>query len=327
MYKMIVAFVILLATNGCEQSITSDSPTAEWHLLGSVGPGYYSAMSFIDHNNGWVIGDSGRISHTIDGGTSWTPQQSGTKSFLRCMSFTNPSHGCIGGQDNSIGLTTDGGISWTWSHPAGNSLKTYMAVSFVGDNTGWIVDNFGGILHTSDGGQTWVPQISGVSRAITAVQFLDTQEGWATAVPSFVLHTTNGGTSWTVITLDTLSFGATVVFDDIHFVNGSVGWVALNTLATSTVHPNPMVATSDGGRTWTLQATPEGNLVTGVSFLNTSVGWATAENGILSTSDGGKTWAWQLNQPDVLFTDICQAGQTRLWTLSWTGKVYRAEVP
>ncbi len=327
MYKMIVVFIVLLATNGCEQHITSNSPPTDWSLIGSVGPGYYSAVSFVDRSNGWAVGDSGRIFHTSDGGASWNPQQSGVQSFLNCVTFTNLSHGSVGGGDNSIGLTTDGGASWMWSHPAGDSRRTFMAVSFVGDNTGWIVDNFGGILHTDDGGQSWTPKTSGITSAITAVQFLDAQQGWATAVPSLVLHTTNGGTSWTVINLDTLNFGATVVFDDIHFVNSSAGWIALNTGASSTlVHPNPMVATADGGRTWKLQATPEDNLVSAVTFLNPSVGWATAEGGILSTSDGGENWAWQLQPPGALFVDVCMIGQSRLWALSWTGMVYGAHV-
>ena len=267
MYKIIIAFVILLATNGCEQSITSNSPTTGWRLLSSVGPGYYSAMSFVDRSNGWVVGDSGRIFKTTDGGSSWNPQQSGVNNFLHCVTFTNLSHGCIGGRDNSIGLTTNGGASWTWSHPPGESRRTFMAVSFAGDNTGWIVDNFGGILHTGDGGQSWTPQSSGITTALTSIHFLDDQVGSATAVPRSVLHTTNGGGSWTVTDLDTLNYGATAVFDDIQFVNGSMGWIALNTGASNTYyHPNPMVATSDGGRTWTVQATPEGNLVSALAF-------------------------------------------------------------
>lgn len=328
MYKMVVAFIILLAANGCDQgTTTSSAPSVEWHLLGSVGPGYYSAVSFIDRTNGWAVGDSGRISHSTDGGSSWAPQQSGVQTLLRSVAFTNPLHGCIGGGDNSIGLTSDGGASWTWSHPAGEVRRTFMAVSFVGDNTGWIVDNLGGMLHTEDGGRTWSPQPSGVTTALTAVQFLDSQQGWAIAVSRSVLHTTNGGATWTVVNLDTLKVAGTVIFEDIHFVNGSTGWIALNTAASGTrYHPNPMLATSDGGRTWTRQETPESNGVSAVAFLNPSVGWATAKGGILSTSDGGKNWTWQLNLPAADFVDICLVGQSRCWALNWTGNIYRTEV-
>jgi photosystem II stability/assembly factor-like uncharacterized protein len=330
MGKKFIAFILLVTTGGCEESTLLYPLASQWSLVGTAGTGYYHGMWFVDRDNGWVVGDSGQVLNTTDGGASWNPEESGVKTYLKCVTFANLSKGWIGGRDNLIGVTTNGGASWTWHHPVGESLRTFMAISFFGENAGWIVDNYGGILHTEDGGRNWTPQTSGLTTGIRSVQFLDAREGWATADWRLVLHTTNGGGTWTVTNLDTLNFGRHVVavFEEICFVNRSTGWIATTTALSDTdYHPSSIVATSDGGRTWKIQATPEDDFVNAFAFANTSVGWAAGSDGILYTNDGGRNWIYQLALPNALLVDVCLVDQSRCWALSFTGSIYRCEIP
>lgn len=317
---------------GCKETENPtelNSAQGEWKLVRNTQVGYFHGLWFADRNNGWAVGDSGRILNTSDGSNSWSVQESGTVVSLKCVNFANALKGWVGAGNNLIGMTTNGGTSWIWQHPAGDSRRTFMAMSFVNENTGWVVDNYSGILHTEDGGITWTPQTSGTNWAITSVQFLDSKEGWATATNRVVLHTTDGGNNWTTRTLDTLNYGrqVTVVYEDIFFVNRSKGWIATNSAFSDTdFHPTPIVSTSDTGRTWNCRVTPENSFITAIAFLNENLGWAAGSAGILYTNDGGARWTYQLQFPNVLFVDICFVDQSSGWALTFTGNIYRYQM-
>ncbi len=337
--KILLCIGLLVLSAGCSRLTGPDPTLSEWKLVREAQTGYFNGLWFADRNNGWAVGDSGRVLITSDGGNSWHAQQSGTLVSLKCVNFPNPrkgwvdypgpQKGWIGGADNSLGVSTDGGATWTWHRPAGESRRTFMAMSFVDENAGWVVDNFGGILHTENGGSTWVPQVSGTSWGITSVQFLDSQEGWATATNRVVLHTTDAGNNWKSLLLDSLDYGSQVVaiFDDICFVNRFKGWIAGTTgLGGTVVHPTPVICTTDAGKTWTVQRTPENEFIRAVAFLNDRVGWGASSAGILYTEDGGEHWTYQLALPHALFVDICLVDQSTCWALTFTGRIYRFDI-
>jgi len=68
--------------------------------------------------------------------------------------------------------------------------------------------------------------------------------------------------------------------DAVQFVSASQGWVA---------GAGQILATSDGGRTWTRQYTG-GVKIDQIDFTDASHGWAVGTNELLRTTDGGATW-------------------------------------
>ena len=143
---------------------------AGWSLqYADSTPGAFNAIQFTDISNGWVVGDSGKIIKTTDGGSNWTP-------------------------------VTNTGI-----HPASKSKCLF----FLNANTGWIGTNDGIqnenpdriILYTSDGGSSWTKQYLPIAGAVFSIFFWDASNGWYTGDYSDSLgysgiigHTTNGGT-------------------------------------------------------------------------------------------------------------------------------------
>ena len=131
--------------------------------------------------------------------------------------------------------------------------------------------------------------------------------------------------------------GALPAKADVHFVNGSVGWVVagptvfgtrnggrswqrelsvsglLAVDAVDTEHAwalttSSLFATSDGGRSWTRHALPL--KVTAVDFVDESTGWAVGRRkGILATDDGGASWRG-LQAPASIDT-VCLISPTR----------------
>lgn len=324
--RYLLPLALLLLSMGCTDPTEPTLVRERWERVRSVQGGYFHGLWFLDKENGWAVGDSGRIIQTQDGGDSWRAQLSGTQVQLKCVRFVTPSKGWIGGSSNSLGRSTDGGASWIWQHLPGESRRLFMTLSFSDENTGWVGDNFGGIFHTTDGGKTWESQVSGTNWAITSIKFLDASEGWATATNRVVLHTTNAGNTWSSTLLDYINYGrqVTVVFEDICFSSRTRGWIATNAAMSDTdYHPTPLVSTSDRGANWKRQITQEKDYITAISFIGDSLGWAAGANGILHTEDGGIQWSYQLEAPALLFVGLCFVDEFTGWALTFTGEVYR----
>lgn len=332
MKNNILNFVLLLGIlmMGCKKDENITTPTStqgEWKIVRNAdSTNRFWGLCFADQMNGWAVGDSGKILHTNDGGNSWNVQESGTKISLRCVYFANSQKGWVGGANDSIGITTNGGITWSWQHPAGESRRTFMSMSFVDEHTGWIVDNYAGILQTEDGGMTWTPQMSGTTWAITSVQFLDVKEGWAVATNRVVLHTTDGGNNWITKILDTLNYGSgiTVIYNNIFFCNRSRGWIATTALASNIANQMAsVVCTSDTGRTWIVQPSPEIYMINSLKFVNENMGWAAGDGGILQTTNGGEKWTYVPEVTDNIFVDIWFIDFSHGWAITFTGNIYR----
>jgi len=86
--KTVIAGGILLVMiiAGCNNTddLVGAGIQGEWKLIyESQDQLYNQGLHFVDINNGWVVGDSGVIVHTTDGGFSWDAQRSGTVVSLK----------------------------------------------------------------------------------------------------------------------------------------------------------------------------------------------------------------------------------------------------
>lgn len=83
--------------------------------------GRLNAVSFVDDQNGWVVGINQITTtpiylHTTDGGTTWATQAHGvTSGGFNQVQFVDPQTGWLAGNNNAIATllkTIDGGTSW-----------------------------------------------------------------------------------------------------------------------------------------------------------------------------------------------------------------------
>ncbi len=65
-------------------------------------------VAMIDQNTGWIVGDSGLIFHTTNGGTIWTEQTTTVGSALPAVDFINDQTGWVAGHFILLHTTTGG---------------------------------------------------------------------------------------------------------------------------------------------------------------------------------------------------------------------------
>lgn len=181
--------------------------------------------------------------------------------------------------------------------------------------TGW-VSNDGHLYWTTDSGSHWrdiAPVPPGFIRAGVTLQgvfFLNTHEGWAavylpgkpvTLVPRpghqntlyDVAHTVDAGKTWSFssFTYPKLSYQAEEALSGLRglfFLDSLHGW--LISALTGNSQPGDLVATQDGGKTWTrANGVGMSGFVHFTSFQN---GWffGGPVDQLFSTHDGCKTW-------------------------------------
>jgi photosystem II stability/assembly factor-like uncharacterized protein len=173
------------------------------------------------------------------------------------------------------------------------------------------------ILKTADGGRTWqdVTPSPFNSLANPVAVFYNPLIAWVTITKPFgggktyqLIHTIDGGQTWTTQTAQINVQGIEVL--DINFINAHEGWMEIDEGSGAGQQGAGIVHTTDGGVNWNLVSTsispPKGvgffsysGRKTGLSFANSSTGWAgittygSKQSFAFVTHNGGITWTSQ----------------------------------
>ena len=231
-------------------------------VIGTLTDGSGGYSLFVMQKDLSVSGDMGLEVQFVDNNNGW-------------ISVYNQSAGNF-----KLHKTTDGGTTW---NPINNTVGGIY--QFVDANNGWMIgsaiNNVGGstlnnIYRTTDGGSTWSGQTSNIGNA-NALYFSDLLHGWIVGNNGLILKTIDGGTNWTTVTNAALTsqFRSKAVF----FLDANTGWIGTGNENTEGVGSQLILATKDGGSTWTTQSTPVTNSIFSISFWDANNGWFTSNRG------------------------------------------------
>ncbi len=245
-----------------------------------------NAVDFVDNNTGYSAGTYGTLLKTTDGGTEWTPLNSGTDKNLMSMCFVNSSTGYVGGARQLLRRTTDAGQTWqNLQLPVQGQWDTayyVMDINFVNANIGYIVGFFqleSKIWKTTDGGNSWVTQGTGGADYLKETYFLDENTGFAFGGPTYseVVKTTNGGSTWQSVSQESY------IAYSMCFINAATGVYGC---ADGRVY-----RTVDGGNTWNFAMCPSSLDITSIHFINATTGYGFGSGSVyIKTTDAGQTW-------------------------------------
>lgn len=255
-------------------------------------------------------------------GPALTLQQSGTRQRLQAVSPVNDQVVWASGTGGTFVVTTDGGITWNAGVVPGADSLEFRDVQGISDQAAYLMSAGNGqasrIYHTADGGRTWTRQFTNTD----SLAFYDCFAFWgrdrAFAMSDGVngvfpvLRTTDGQT-WTNIGANLPraaegegAFAASGTCVATH--GNSLGWIATGAGPTSRV-----LATTDGGNTWTVHATPiiQGHSSAGaftIAFRDARNGFLgggslnpadSMANNVATSGDGGKTWMLRTRSPFI----------------------------
>lgn len=119
----------------------------------------FRRIQFLTEMQGLIIGASGLILRTGDGGITWTPAyQKGFEGNLRQVARLRPGKWLVLGDDSTALATADGGLTFSRYEPVIRALRSRnesLTGIAMADRLGYIVGEAGLLLVTRDAGESW----------------------------------------------------------------------------------------------------------------------------------------------------------------------------
>jgi len=301
-----IILISLIIIFGCDKNISesNDSEINGWTKIksGIASPLY--DVDFVDEYNGWIVGDSGVILNTKNGGETWEKQLCPTDEILFALDFIDANCGWICSR-NSILRTTNGGKSWEIKYSEDLGEGRFRDIQFFNLNTGFVVGGRGsfgsqGILYkTEDGGETWQDVVPQDITTLTHISIVDKQNIWICGFGGTILNTADLGLSWIH---KNLNVSSPQYLTTVQFVDHYNGWVGADDDSWL-----GFFRTTDGGSTWIQRSSESWPVFLGVQtffFIDALNGWLATIPGagpyaILQTTDGGKTWKFLQEEMNV----------------------------
>jgi photosystem II stability/assembly factor-like uncharacterized protein len=179
--------------------------------LAAADPIFYD-VKFVDTQNGWIVGEFGKVMRTWDGGETWKEQTrtllEGTEYFdlldlptLFGLYASDEQNAVAAGLEAHIARTRDGGTKWSYDKTEGGDVKLldplYDVVEFP-SGAGWAVGAAGQVVKVEPGSDVWNRADIGqdVLTWLRAVDFSDPQYGWMVGGFGLIYHTEDGGKTW-----------------------------------------------------------------------------------------------------------------------------------
>jgi photosystem II stability/assembly factor-like uncharacterized protein len=268
-------------------------------------------LCFLDSLHGWVVGDTGTVLRTTNGGENWTLQQTGITNDILDICMVDQKFGWAVAIDlityGTVTLkTTNGGSVWRIKrYPIPE--KYFYTVEFLDSLTGWM-GGAGVLVKTTDGGETWsdasVDSTMYSNFPIRNLKFFSRNYafgvGGAMDITAVVWKTTNRGERWSVTGISSEPLNDLYYIDSLNIVciGGDFEYGA------------DLVSTTNGGEDWEYRYLAIFGEGRAISFRTRAEAWVALgfTGTYMYTLDSGRTWTDMFTPDssgvyDVVFTD------------------------
>lgn len=263
-------------------------------------------VHFINANSGTIVGDSGAVYGTIDGGQTWDRQVTRDTRTLYCALQLDARTSLVAGDNGFVERTSDGGLTWSDKGPGGRQALTSMCVMPSGAVLACGSRCCRG--RSSNGGEYWQfyyspypgggPETTFAAIAMlkpgTAVMVGNPTDGYGTLIRAACLYaSTNDGVSWNPRgdSMNGIYWGVACCDTDVVVVVG--GKDVYDPLGIVPRGTGIIRRTTDLGATWT-DIPNSSSLLFATSFYGKRLGFAVGQFGtVLRTTDAGLTWSGQ----------------------------------
>lgn len=252
----------------------------------------FNKIKFINDDVAIIVGDSGTILRTTDGGLNWNKLLNITSKNLKSINIAqNNFYVC--GDSGFIIESSNFGVSWN-SIPF--QFQTNLSgVFFIDTLNGYVVGE-NSIYKTTNKGGNWTHQTFD-NNLFQAVYFINKDTGFATSLRIFspgnfhsaIYKTTNGGIDWFI----QISTPGEELYE-IYFID-SVGYIIGE-------HEKVFRTTNYGSNWYEPHPTtpPRTESFFSTFFIDSLTGWITGDvEKIYKTSNGALSWDIQLSRLDL----------------------------
>lgn len=240
------------------------------------------AVSYTGKREVIVVGERGKIFHSLDRGKSWKQVHAHTRASLFAVAFPDDANGWICGQEGTVLHSDNAGKSWK-EQQSGISEHLF-AIDFFDSSNGIAAGGNGAVICTVDGGKTWKNLILDENTNIYGVVMTGEREACIAGETGRIfiinindLHAEEIRTS--LYNPDMME-GQTLF--SLNKKNGKIYGAGIDSI---------IVHSSDNGRSWVKNTAPSvAQELYGID-LSGDAGWAVGSGGNLMQSvDGGKNW-------------------------------------
>jgi photosystem II stability/assembly factor-like uncharacterized protein len=258
------------------------SGTGVWTELNPKVPRVdYLGIHFVNPDTGWACGDLGTVIKSIDGGSSWTVEQTNTTTPILKVNSYNGNIVIACGFGGLILRSGDGGESW--AQVTSGVTGDLWGLQMINDTLGWSCGTGNSLVKTTDGGQNWQTITTpGYTANYWWIDFMDENYGFI-AGDGKVLRTANGGNNWDIIQAgDAQSLYSIDVIDSLHIAAAGYG---------GTSYRGKNIYSSDGGNTWITGGLTTFDPINCIKYINVDTGYIDmSEVGIWKTTNQGQNW-------------------------------------
>jgi photosystem II stability/assembly factor-like uncharacterized protein len=236
------------------------------------------ALDFPDDSNGYVVGNSGAIVITTDGGNSWTIEPSGLSLNFYTEFFNDSANGAFAGDNGTIFTVLQDNAPIKVSLPESNPI---YGMTFPSYDTGVVCGANGLFYMTIDSGKSWKKKTlmpPGYQKiAFYGTDYFDDDSYWIVGQDGLALYTPDDGATWQRYPVPTVGTPTTNTLYSIYFPDdgSSTGWI---------VGDQCLFLTTDAGDDWT--SIPTTDSLRCVAGWDSTDAYAVGLNGsIFYTSD------------------------------------------
>ena len=268
---------------------------------------------FVNENIGWIVGASGSIIKTTNGGIEWEFQECGSETWFKAVYFIDENTGWIAG-DGNILHTINSGENWDTIEAA--NYSSYENLYFKDSQNGWIT-GYEHSLVTTNGGESWSLFNIDSSSHFGPVYFIDSNIGWI-AGEKEIFRTDDGGISWEKIILQ---YDDRLYLGGLFFLNEQYGWI--------TERDGSILYTSDGGDNWNKRNIVLSNYdFYSIHFIDNNNGFVVGPfTGFYRTTDGGTSWQKykDIYGVNIYANKIIFHDNFAGWLVGNNGKIYKTD--
>lgn len=289
---------------------------ATWES-GAIGTFFLSGIRCADAFTCILTTQAGTsLMRTTDGGGTLTTVSPSSKKLL-AAAFGAGLQVVAAGEDGTTVRSGDGGRTWA---PVGERLAQPLTrLRAVSASLVFAVGPNGTLARSSDGGETWTELGVSTSEDVVDVSFADAFVGYAVDAIGTVLRTDNGGVSWQILSTGYSATPQAVVALNrrivlligsrgvLRSVDGGEIFSRVRARIVSAARlfnadraggrvfaygSKNIVASSNGGKTWTKVLRPRKALLASLDFVSARTGFVLGQDGqVFKTRTGGRRWS------------------------------------